>query len=72
MKSSRKRILFFYNIWIVTYRNLLEIKDLVLRFYTYEGVVKALENVNLIMKEGETYSRVAVYLPLEAIRKMNR
>ena len=35
-------------------RNLLEIEDLVLRFYTYEGVVKALEKVNLKMKEGET------------------
>lgn len=32
----------------------LEIQDLVLRFYTYEGVVKALEGVNLSMKEGET------------------
>jgi len=35
-------------------RDLLKIEDLVLRFYTYEGVVKALEKVNLIMKEGET------------------
>lgn len=35
-------------------RDLLEIEDLVLRFYTYEGVVKALENVNLTLKEGET------------------
>jgi len=33
---------------------LLKIQDLTLRFYTYEGVVKALEGVNLIMKEGET------------------
>ena len=34
--------------------DLLDIQDLKLRFYTYEGVVKALEGVNLIMKEGET------------------
>ncbi len=34
-------------------QTLLEIQDLVLRFYTYEGIVKALENVNLSIKEGE-------------------
>jgi len=33
---------------------LVEIQDLVLRFYTYEGVVKALEGVKLHMAEGET------------------
>ncbi len=33
---------------------LLTIKDLVLRFYTYEGVVKALEGVDLYIKKGET------------------
>lgn len=33
---------------------LVEVQDLVLRFYTYEGVVKALEGVNLHIKEGET------------------
>ena len=33
---------------------LLEVQDLVLRFYTYEGVVKALEGVNVHIKEGET------------------
>lgn len=33
--------------------NVLEVKDLVLRFYTYEGVVKALEGVNLDVNEGE-------------------
>lgn len=33
---------------------LIEIEDLVLRFYTYEGVVKALEGINLFVKEGET------------------
>jgi len=33
--------------------NLLNIKDLVVRFYTYEGVVKAIEGVNLDVKEGE-------------------
>jgi len=33
---------------------LVEIEDLVLRFYTYEGVVKALEGVNVFVKEDET------------------
>lgn len=33
---------------------LLEVQNLVLRFYTYAGVVKALEGVNLYLKEGET------------------
>lgn len=33
---------------------ILEIDNLVLRFYTYEGVVKALEGVNLFIEEGET------------------
>jgi peptide/nickel transport system ATP-binding protein len=33
---------------------LLEVQDLVLRFYTYAGVVKALEGVNLYLKRGET------------------
>jgi len=33
---------------------LIEIEDLVLKFYTYEGVVKALEGINLFVKEGET------------------
>lgn len=37
---------------------LLEIQDLVLRFYTYEGVVKALEGVNLFVKKGETLGLV--------------
>jgi peptide/nickel transport system ATP-binding protein len=32
----------------------LRIKDLDLRFYTYEGVVKALDRVNLYVKNGET------------------
>ncbi|HDN62396.1 MAG TPA: ATP-binding cassette domain-containing protein, partial [Candidatus Bathyarchaeota archaeon] len=35
-------------------RKILEVQDLLLRFYTYEGVVKALEGVNLHMIEGET------------------
>lgn len=34
--------------------NLVEIEDLVLRFYTYEGVVKALEGVKLHVVDGET------------------
>lgn len=37
---------------------LVEVQDLVLRFYTYEGVVKALEGVNLFIKEGETLGLV--------------
>jgi len=37
---------------------LVEVQDLVLRFYTYEGVVKALEEVNLSVKEGETLGLV--------------
>lgn len=39
-------------------QKLLEIKDLILRFYTYEGVVKALEGVNLYVKDGETLGLV--------------
>jgi len=35
-------------------RNLLEIEDLVLKFYTYEGIVEALDEVNLNLREGET------------------
>ncbi|RLI27539.1 ABC transporter ATP-binding protein, partial [Candidatus Bathyarchaeota archaeon] len=35
-------------------RRILEVQDLLLRFYTYEGIVKALEGVNLHMIEGET------------------
>jgi peptide/nickel transport system ATP-binding protein len=35
-------------------KNLLEIEDLVLKFYTYEGVVEALDEVNLNLREGET------------------
>ena len=34
--------------------NLVEIQGLVLRFYTYEGVVKALEGVKLNLIDGET------------------
>lgn len=37
---------------------LLEIEDLMLRFYTYEGIVKALEGVNLFVKKGETLGLV--------------
>ena len=37
---------------------LLDIQNLVLRFYTYEGVVKALEGVNVYIKEGETLGLV--------------
>jgi len=37
---------------------LVGIKDLIVRFYTYEGVVKALEGVNLDIEEGETLGLV--------------
>jgi peptide/nickel transport system ATP-binding protein len=39
-------------------RNLLEIHDLELKFYTYEGIVEALDGVNLDLKEGETLGLV--------------
>ncbi|HDD42582.1 MAG TPA: ABC transporter ATP-binding protein [Nitrososphaeria archaeon] len=32
----------------------LRVKDLVVRFYTYEGIVKAIEKVNLRLRKGET------------------
>lgn len=38
--------------------SILEVGDLVLRFYTYEGVVKALEGINLNINEGETLGLV--------------
>jgi len=34
--------------------NLLDIEDLILKFYTYEGIVEALDSVQLTLKEGET------------------
>jgi peptide/nickel transport system ATP-binding protein len=34
--------------------DILQIQDLVLRFYTYEGIVEALDKINLIVKDGET------------------
>lgn len=37
---------------------LLDIQDLVLRFYTYEGVVEALDGVKLALKAGETLGLV--------------
>jgi len=37
---------------------LLEIKDLLVRFYTYEGVVEAIDGVNLKIKKGETLGLV--------------
>jgi len=38
----------------VTEERFLRIRDLDLRFYTYEGVVEALDKVNMHIKEGET------------------
>ena len=38
--------------------NLLNVEDLVVKFYTYEGVVEAIDGVNLILKEGETLGLV--------------
>ncbi len=37
---------------------ILEVEDLVLRFYTYEGVVKALEGVSFYIKDGNTLGLV--------------
>lgn len=38
--------------------NLLSVKDLVVNFYTYEGIVEAIDGVNLNLKEGETLGLV--------------
>ncbi len=37
---------------------LLEIRDLSTRFYTYEGVVQALDNISLTIERGETFGLV--------------
>jgi peptide/nickel transport system ATP-binding protein len=37
----------------VTQRNLVEVSDLEVKFYTYSGVVEALDGVNIFIKEGE-------------------
>ncbi len=37
-----------------TKRNIMEVEDLKVRFYTYEGVVKAINNVSLEVRDGET------------------
>lgn len=39
-------------------QKLVDIQDLVVRFYTYEGVVQALGGVNLFVREGETLGLV--------------
>jgi len=39
-------------------KNILSIKNLIVRFYTYEGIVKALDGVNLDIREGETLGLV--------------
>lgn len=37
----------------MTQRNIVEVRDLEVKFYTYAGVVEALDGVNLFVKEGE-------------------
>lgn len=37
---------------------IVDMQDVILRFYTYEGVVKALEEVNLFVNKGETLGLV--------------
>lgn len=37
-----------------TKRNIMEVENLKVRFYTYEGVVKAINNVSLEVRDGET------------------
>jgi peptide/nickel transport system ATP-binding protein len=39
-------------------KNLLTLKDLVVKFYTYEGVVEAIDGVNLNLRDGETLGLV--------------
>ncbi|MGQ9787918.1 MAG: ABC transporter ATP-binding protein [Candidatus Hadarchaeaceae archaeon] len=39
-------------------KSLVRVRDLVVRFYTYEGIVKALSGINLDIKEGETLGLV--------------
>lgn len=39
-------------------KNLLSIKNLIVKFYTYEGVVEAIDGVNLDLREGETLGLV--------------
>lgn len=38
--------------------NILMVKDLKVNFYTYEGVVKALDGINLVVKKGESLGLV--------------
>ena len=40
---------------------LLETVDLVTNFYTYEGVVKALNKVSLVVDHGSTFGLVGAY-----------
>ena len=42
----------------VSSRKLLETRDLQTNFYTFEGVVKALNGVSVVVNEGETYCLV--------------
>ena len=37
---------------------IVSLQDVIVRFYTYEGIVKALEGVNLFIREGETLGLV--------------
>jgi len=41
-----------------TSQKLVDVQDLVVRFYTYEGVVQALNGVNLYVRKGETLGLV--------------
>jgi len=38
--------------------NVLDLKNLIVRFYTYEGIVEALDEVNLNLRKGETLGLV--------------
>jgi peptide/nickel transport system ATP-binding protein len=43
---------------MIAMKNLLNVEDLTLRFYTYAGIVEALDGVNLNLREGETLGLV--------------
>ncbi len=43
---------------IITAKSLLDMENLVVKFYTYEGIVEAIDEVSFNMKEGETLGLV--------------